>query len=541
MKCTVSRIGCAAACMALYLALGCSCSVLPPASGKPAAAASSVPTDKNGNLLYDSSRLDDGQLRMLYGYDNSGNSCTVLCGGKVLYQSFRSENVTLLQDTVTGETNYWFRSWSDAAGRGGRRSALYDKDGIEVLAFDGEQSATMQNGLLVLQESSLVNGEYQDYYWGSGTCQVLDPATGEALPVPEGAYRCNVCGDSLVYTCYARPADLASNEWDDDTSLHSWVVVLTQDGTQVYGADASTALSLSYTADSLADWVELDTYHADGAPVDQLLYNPATGEGFAGFAQTCGNGTAYFATADGRYELRDMTTVDRTLIGTFDDIPSCYFPGHVVTRRTTSDYGYDLHDLVTGEVTPLYAASIANDTVALYYKDGQLKVFRTDTGDLVTDTTVEPVEGQQSVMMNNEGDGYVWLELRDNDRYETTATRVYGPEGLVSDLTHLQSKYYALNYLTTTPEGRPLYYGTAEAPSRSGSLCDVLDETGNVALGLGDLGSCYSYYDNSLNQLPDHVFVARRGFYYGWMDTDGKWLYCQSIFSSINADDEMGY
>jgi len=25
------------------------------------------------------------------------------------------------------------------------------------------------------------------------------------------------------------------------------------------------------------------------------------------------------------------------------------------------------------------------------------------------------------------------------------------------------------------------------------------------------------------------------------MDTNGKWLYCQSIFSSINADDEMGY
>ena len=97
MKYTVSRIGCAAACMALCLALGCSCSVLPPASGKPAAAASSVPTDKNGNLLYDSSRLDDGRLRMLYGYDSSGNSCTVLCGGKVLYQSFRSENVNLLQ------------------------------------------------------------------------------------------------------------------------------------------------------------------------------------------------------------------------------------------------------------------------------------------------------------------------------------------------------------------------------------------------------------------------------------------------------------
>ena len=541
MKCTVSRIGCAAACMALCLALGCSCSVLPPASGKPAAAASSVPTDKNGNLLYDSSRLDDGQLRMLYGYDNSGNSCTVLCGGKVLYQSLRSENVSLLQDTVTGETDYWFRTWADPDARCGRRSGLFDKSGSEVMTFEGEQSATIQNGLLVLQEAQAVNGSYQNGYDLYGTSQVIDLATGETLPTPEGAYSCVVCGDVLVFNCYARPADLAEDAWDDEPALHSWVIAQTRDGTQVYRADTTTAMSISYAPDVLNDWVELDTCHASGEPTDETLYNPATGEFFTGFRQVCGSGTACFETSDGRYELRDLTTVDRTLIGTFDDIPSCYFPGYVVTRRTTSDYGYDLHDLVTGEVTPLYAASIANDTVALYYKDGQLKVFRTDTGDLVTDTTVEPVEGQQSVMMNNEGDGYVWLELRDNDRYETTATRVYGPEGLVSDLTHLQGKYYVLNYLTTTPEGRPLYYGTSEAPSSSGTLCDVLDETGNVALGLGDLGSCYSYYNNSLNQLPDHVFVARRGFYYGWMDTDGKWLYCQSIFSSINADDEMGY
>ena len=538
MKRSVARMGCAAVGLSLCLALGCSCSVLPPASGKPAAA-SSVPTGANGDPLYDSSRLDDGRLRMLYGYDNAGSSTTVLCGSKVLYQSARSENVTLLQDTVTGEVDYWFRSWSDPTGRGGRRSALYDKDGAAVLAFDGEQSATLQNGLLVLQESALVDGEYQDYYWGNGTCQVIDPATGESLPVPDGAYRCSVCGDFLVYTCYARPEGLAADEWDDDMSLNSWVVISTKDGTQVYGAASTTAMSLSYAADSLSDWVELDTTHADGAPVDQMLYDPATGESFPGFTQTCGNGTACFAAADGRYELRDMTTEDRSIIGTFSDIPSNYFPGYVTTWRTSSDYGYDLHDLVTGEVTPLYACSITNDTVALYYKDGQLKVFNTSTGDPITDTTVEPVEGQQSVMMDNEDNGYVWLELRDNDSYETTATRVYGPEGLVSDLTHLQGTYSYLGYLTTTPEGRPLYYGNAETPSSSGSLCDVLDENGNVVLS--GFGSCYSYYNNSLNQLPEHVFVARRGFYYGWMDTDGKWLFCQSIFASINSDDEMGY
>ena len=46
---------------------------------------------------------------------------------------------------------------------------------------------------------------------------------------------------------------------------------------------------------------------------------------------------------------------------------------------------------------------------------------------------------------------------------------------------------------------------------------------------------------NSLNALPDHVFAAQRGFYVGWMDTSGNWLYCQSIFSSAAADDVPSY
>ena len=93
-----------------------------------------------GDPLYDSSRLDDGKLRILYGYDNSGGACTVLCGSKVLYQSFRSENVNLLQDTVTGETNYWFRTWADPDAYCGRRSGLFDKGGNEVMTFEGSRT-----------------------------------------------------------------------------------------------------------------------------------------------------------------------------------------------------------------------------------------------------------------------------------------------------------------------------------------------------------------------------------------------------------------
>lgn len=539
MKKTVSRLGSAALCVTLSLALGCGCAVMPPASSeKPASPAVSIPTDAEGKPLYDATRLDDGRLRILYGYDNSGDSRTVLCGSKVLYQSLRSETVNLLTDTVTGETNYWFRSWSDSTGRGGRRSALYDKDGNEVMAFDGEQSATIQNGLLVLQESRMVGDSYDVDYDSYGTCSVIDLATGKNLPVPEGAYSCIVCGDMLVFTCYARPADLAENEWDDDSNLHSWVAIQQKDGTQTYGSASSTAYRIFDASDALDDWVELDSYTADSTT--QILHNPATGEGYIGFQQTCGSGTAAFLTANGTYQLRDMTTEDRGVIAEFDDLPSYYFPGYVVTWRINGDYGYDLHDLSTGEITPLYASSVTGSKIALYAQDGSLKVYDMDTGSLLYETSAGVVDDSQSLMMDCESDGCVWTELRDRDTYTTTAVRVYGPEGLVSDLSSLTDTYDYLGYLTTDKNGRPLYYGTRSVPGSSYATgCDVLDETGNVVMK--SLGSCYSYYDHSLNALPDHVFVARRGFYYGWMDTDGNWLYCRSVFSTLNADDETGY
>ena len=52
MKKTVSRLGSAALCVTLSLALGCGCAVMPPASSeKPASSAASVPTDAEGKPL----------------------------------------------------------------------------------------------------------------------------------------------------------------------------------------------------------------------------------------------------------------------------------------------------------------------------------------------------------------------------------------------------------------------------------------------------------------------------------------------------------
>ena len=540
MKRVVLRIGCGAVCTALALTLGCGCALLPPATGVPGAASSavSVPTDDSGKPLYDPAVLNDSRLRVLYCDSRSGSSTTILCGSTPLHQSARSENVSLVEDSATGTADYWLRSWSDPTGRGGRRTALYDKTGTEVMSFEGEQSATLQNGLLVLQESRLIDGGYVPES-GYGTCQVIDLATGAALPVPEGAYSCTLCGDKLVFSCYARPEGLDDYDWDTDYQQNSWVVVQEKDGTPVYRADAASAHRLFYDSDTLSDWVELDVTTGEET-TDRILYNVLTGEQCTGFLQVYPGGLASFSTGDGRYELRDMTTEDRGLIAAFDEQPSQYFPGYVVTWHSGEDHGYELYDLETGTKTPLYDVNATDSTVAVYALDGSLRVYSKDNGKLLTDTTVEPVEHQQRVRMSNCGSGYVWLELQDNDRYETTATRLYGPQGLVSDLTALQGKYSYVNYLTTDPDGRPMFYGSrAAVGSAYGSVCDVLDTDGKVVLQ--GLSSCTGYYSNSLNALPDHVFAAQRGFYVGWMDTSGNWLYCQSIFSSAAADDVPSY
>ena len=540
MKRVVLRIGCGAVCTALALTLGCGCALLPPATGVPGAASSavSVPTDDNGKPLYDPAVLNDSRLRVLYCDSRSGSSTTILCGSTPLHQSARSENVSLVEDSATGTADYWLRSWSDPTGRGGRRTALYDKTGTEVMSFEGEQSATLQNGLLVLQESRLIDGGYVPES-GYGTCQVIDLATGAALPVPEGAYSCTVCGDKLVFSCYARPEGLDDYDWDTDYRQNSWVVVQEKDGTPVYRADAASAYRLFYDSDTLSDWVVLDVTTGEET-TDRILYNVLTGEQCTGFLQVYPGGLASFSTSDGRYELRDMTTEDRGLIAAFDEQPNQYFQGYVVTWHSGEDHGYELYDLETGTKTPLYDVNATDNTVAVYALDGSLRVYSTDNGKLLTDTTVEPVEHQQRVRMSNYGSGYVWLKLQDNDRYETTATRLYGPQGLVSDLTALQGKYSYVNYLTTDPDGRPMFYGSRSAVgSAYGNVCDVLDADGKVVLQ--GLASCAGYYSNSLNALPDHVFAAQRGFYVGWMDTSGNWLYCQSIFSSATADDEPSY
>ena len=115
--------------------------------------------------------------------------------------------------------------------------------------------------------------------------------------VPEGAYSCTVCGDKLVFSCYARPEGLDDYDWDTDYQQNSWVVVQEKDGTPVYRADAASAYRLFYNSDTLSDWVELDVATGEET-TDRILYNVLTGEQCTGFLQVYPGGLASFSTRD---------------------------------------------------------------------------------------------------------------------------------------------------------------------------------------------------------------------------------------------------
>ena len=189
MKTTRSRLRRTAACLVLAGALLSGCSLLPAASPrKDPAAAQPQPSDA-------SAALNDGKLRMLYG----SQGAMVLCGSTVLHEAASDETLTLLPDNLTGEAAYYWRSWADNTLPSGRRSALYDTAGAEVLAFEEEYSVTLTGNDLIL--TTLPYLEFgADRPMRPEDCRVIDLTTKQDIPTPENAQQCAVAGDLFAFT-----------------------------------------------------------------------------------------------------------------------------------------------------------------------------------------------------------------------------------------------------------------------------------------------------------------------------------------------------
>ena len=525
MKKTLLRAGC----ILLAAGLLASCSLLPSASPLPEPKTEEQP-------LYNTAALDDGKLRILY----SGNGTAVLCGSKVLYQGRTTDSLALVTNSLTGEANYYFLAWSDNTIPSGRRSALYDKDGSEILQFDRDYNAYLYGNLLVVSDQ----GDLFDNCRAAApdSCRVFDLSTGEELPKPENAVNCIAAGDVLVFSCYERPSNLGEDEYDEDLFYHTTVFLCDKSGNILETHEHTRAYGPG--SDVPAEWVELDVYPTSDSEyysVNSTLYNTATGEMLTGYLLSFGNGIISRTTEEGRYQILDITSTEQPeVICEFGSSISYYAPGAALLwAKDHDDYSYEFHDLTTGEVKQVYNADANDKTMAFYAVDGTLRVYNLATGALLTDLTVEPIEGMTSVQVSAEGEDYATLTFSRSGSLDYPLVQVYNAEGLVHemDMKAFADKYYFVASLLFA-NGQPYFRAQYEGPNGN-SLCDVLDVQGNVLVA--GLPLCYSYYTSSQNALPEGVFVAQKGFNYGWMDLNGQWLYCQSIFSAATDEDDMSY
>ena len=533
MKRSVLRIGCAVLSLSAAAGLLASCSLLPPASPLP----DSKPAQAEEAPGPAAASLDDGKLRILYSNGSNGGN-TVLCGNTVLYQAASSETVYLVPDTLTGTVRYYLRQWSAPGTPTGRATALCDRSGKEILTFDRAYDAALTGTLLVLTTPE--EFAYSPaLHHAAGDCRVLDLATGEELTVPENAYGCRIVGETLAFNLCNAPAQaLDENTWGDDLTRYYALQIQDRDGNRIRQEPLCAAVSLSYSYNEIsspADWLELDYYSEDeDMVIDHIsLYSTATGEELTGFQQYTGAGTVSLYNS-GRYQLVDLASTEQSaVLCEFDEPVRYYLPGAAITEPEASGR-YRFHDLLTGEEKELYDVGTDDATLAIYALDGTVRVFDRQTGVLLTDTAIDPVENQVRAHVYAEN-GWVWVAQDDNDNYVNTAIQICGPDGThkTLDPRTLEETYTHYYPLFSTADGLYLY-GCCNGPGSSW-LYDVLDSDGDVVVS--GLRSCAGYYANSVNGLPEGVFAAVKGFESGWMDLTGQWLYAESIFASSN--DEM--
>lgn len=538
MKRSVLRIGCAVLSLSAAAGLLASCSLLPPASPLP----DSKPAQAEEAPGPAAAPLDDGKLRILYSNGSNGGN-TVLCGNTVLYQAASSETVYLVPDTLTGTVRYYLRQWSEPGAPTGRVCALYDRDGKEVLTFDRAYDAALTGTLLVLTTPE--EFAYSPaLHHAAGDCRVLDLATGEELTVPENAYGCRIAGETLAFNLCNAPAQaLDENTWGDDLTRYYALQIQDRDGNRIRQEPLCAAVSLSYSYNEIsspADWLELDYYSEDeDMVIDHIsLYSTATGEELTGFQQYTGAGTVSLYNS-GRYQLVDLASTEQSaVLCEFDEPVRYYLPGAAITEPEASGR-YRFHDLLTGEEKELYDVGTDDATLAIYALDGTVRVFDRQTGVLLTDTAIDPVENQVRAHIYPQGNGWAWVEQDDNDNYDAAAIHICGPDGIhkTLDPAKLDKTYNYYSPLLSTEDGI-YFYGCYNGPGSSW-LYDVLDSDGDVVVS--GLRTCAGYYANSVNGLPEGVFAAVKGFESGWMDLTGQWLYAESIFASSNDEMDNGF
>ena len=460
--------------------------------------------------------MDDGVLRFLYAANTNGGG-TLLRGSQPIYHASASQRITLVNDPVTNLPAAWELETNQDSTT--RVTEVYSPDGTLLWSGEGEWRAAMAGSLLALEPGG---PQAEAGPSGETGCHLINLDTGEEIPLPADASGCiPTLADQVVLTITTQ---------ENSPNLEgSSVVVRTLDGQQLLELDRAYAYQ-AYGFEGENGCVNIQQYQPDTGLWANSLYNPATQECIPNFYGFCGPDLICFQQEDGQYVVR--TLEDPTPLAAYDGGCSYWNNGLALVSTPGSDSILYFSD---GTSRPLYSfLSYSSDALSssFLFADGTLLLCGEDG----TMTYLEPdLHGAAQVSLYSAEDGYVILALYDED-YNTIAYQIYDASGLLFDTAADDTlhTYTQISYLTSL-DGCTLYQAAYRGPAGS-TLYDVLDCHGNLLLsGLADLAA------SSLFNLPDGIFGARQGFERGFMASTGEWVYAESLFTSLSADDSFDY
>ena len=453
-------------------------------------------------------QLDDGELRY------NGAAGIVFCGAQPCFRVGGHEQVYLLTDAVTGETEYFLSGAPQ--GSDAYVYTVRDKTGAPVYELGERRGYQLCEGWLLVQDDQRWNGP------PSVHCALVQLSTGREIALPDGA--------SDLYSPQEGLLCVSIWQWDEESELSRRKVQL-YDGQGALLQEIPDVTSYGGAQSLLPDgWLRLE--RQGSGQVDTILYDTATGRVVENCVGLCGEGLACVQQEEGYALIRvedgavlqraDLPILcqlgDQLVLEGFDVNDGLETDGRYF-RLEAADGSRQAVDFIQDAETGLCAMRTAQ-TVRLY-RDGELlleepyQLYVAAPGEFVS-YTLQIYPQSQRLMLNRSiyGNGI------DQEQY----IMLYSADGTVWD--EPLTAYAYVDY----PDGLDYGYGLRETAS-GGYLYDILALDGTVLLADA----------SNVTACEPEFFACRRGFECGWMDLEGGWLWKESVWASAVGDDAESY
>ena len=423
------------------------------------------------------SQLPDDGKLRVADSPSEGSGTTVFCGSQIVYDGDGSASA------FEGDEYFYVRRIVGDE----YRSTIYNRDGEQLLEVPGGYPQLIGKWLIFAG----------DIYGTAVEPTVYNIETLEQVPLGDGVKETQSFFEFDGYIC-----SVVFDTGATDTTIYS-------------GEDLSVVAEFpGYSGSSaynIDGFVSMSKYDEETGNSQTIYYSPSDGTTYENVMNVCGKNLLTIQ-VDGDYQVCDVTTGETVAEGK----NYTYYSDAVKIWQDFGNNTFVDAPCYDGEKEVSYAWcnwSSGDPYINVNCLDGSVEVLNL-SGELVNSCVAK--ENKSLIYTNG---GMIVENQADGIKPGVT---LYFPDGK-------EKQFDCYNWLNTVLQDK-LMVGSYQFGQKY--LYDLLDTEGNILIeGLSN----YNY-----PQGDGPIYVCK-GFSYGFMDTDGNWLWKRSIFDSAVDESDSTY